>query len=72
MKLEELFEFRAVPAFGPDASRPTPVTTRRRPLPLPHELCQDRDWCEDRERKRKKSKKVKELENRYSKERGDR
>lgn len=38
MKLKDLKEFRAVPAIGPDANRPTPVTFRSMAPPLPDEM----------------------------------
>lgn len=49
--LKDLLEFRAVPATGPDASRPTPVSNLahwgKSNAPLPDEFCQDRTWCEE-------------------------
>lgn len=50
MKLEDLFEFRAVPDGGrPDASRPTPVTFRSMSPPLPHDLYNQHETEEEEE-----------------------
>ena len=55
MKLKDLFEFRAVPAVGPDASRPTPVSNVKTTPPDPEEYCKDRVWCEKKKKKDKKN-----------------
>ena len=68
MKLSDLFEFKAVPVVGPDASRPTPASSLQKwglvNHPLPHQLCKDRDWCEQKEKKKKKRKRLRDLEKR--------
>lgn len=66
MKLQDIIEFRAVPVVGPDASRPTPSASVQKygviNEPLPHQYCKDRDWCEQKEKKKKKSKRLQDLE----------
>lgn len=67
MKLSDIFENTSIGVVG--NNRPTPVASLQHHgitnAPLPHELCKDREWCE--RKKRKKTKKVKDLENRYRK-----
>lgn len=67
MKLSDIFENTSIQVVG--NNRPTPVASLQHHgitnAPLPHELCKDREWCE--RKKKKKSKKVKDLENRYRK-----
>lgn len=58
MKLSELFEFKAVPAVGPDVNRPTPVTFKQMVPPSEEEWCKDRSFCE-RKKKKKYKKRMK-------------
>jgi len=73
MKLHEIIEGQdwgggGVPASGPDASRPTPASMLQHygdvNAPLPNKFCKDRDWCEQKEKKKKKSKALRDLEKR--------
>jgi len=55
-----------VPVVGPDASRPTPAASIQHygdvNAPLPNKFCKGRTWCERKEKKKKKSKALRDLE----------